>query len=241
MSCDNVQELISPLIDRQIPAGERENVLAHLKSCRACGAQFESMQNLRVALTGMNHAPMPANLASSLRVMASHERARQVSRATVSSRWKYWSDHARLWFDNLMRPVAVPFAGGLLSAVVLFSALVPSLTIQHEFADSGLYNTDPYGQVVVLDSSGAYASGSSVDIPRIAPTYGDNPDDAIVVWLAINENGKVQDYSVVKGRLTPDMQSIIMISKFSPATFLGLPTPGLIKMVQRSSRRTLRS
>jgi hypothetical protein len=241
MSCDNVQELISPLIDRQIPAGERETVLAHLKSCRQCGAHFEAIQNLRSAMGEMNRAPMPADLSSSLRVMASHERARQVSRASVSSRVRYWTDRAQLWFDNLMRPVAVPFAGGLLSAVVLFSALVPSLTIQHEFADSGLYNTDPYGQVVVLDSTGAYASGGSADLPRIEPTYAENPDDANVVWLAINENGKVQDYKVAKGRLTSDMQNIIMISKFSPATFLGLPTPGLIKMVQRSSRRSLRS
>ena len=77
------------------------------------------------------------------------------------------------------------------------------------------------------------------NVPKIEPTYAIYPDDANVVWLMIGENGKVLDYSVTKGRLTPDMQSIIMLSKFSPATFLGLPTSGLVQMVQRAPRRHL--
>ena len=157
MSCENVQELISPLLDRKVPAGEQENVLAHLESCRQCSAQFESMQNVRAALRAMNDAPMPDNLTSSLRVMASHERERRLSRATFTSRRQYWSDRLRLWSDNLMRPVAIPFAGGVVSALVLFSILVPNLTIQHLEADAGLF-TDPYGQVVLLSSDGVYTA-----------------------------------------------------------------------------------
>lgn len=241
MSCENVQELISPLLDRRVSAGEQENVLAHLESCRECSAQLESMQKVREALRDMDRTPVPDVLTAKLRVIASHERERRVSRATLSRRSQYWLDRARLCFDNLMRPVFLPLAGGLFSATVIFSVLVPSLSAQHEDADGALF-TDPYGQVVVLGSGGAYSPEATADLPRIEPTYSDIPDDANVVWLAIGENGKVLDYSVVKGRLTPDMQSIIMISKFSPATFLGVPTPGLVKMVQRvPARRTLRS
>jgi hypothetical protein len=241
MSCDNVQKLISPLLDRRVPAGEQEDVLAHLESCRQCGTQFESMQNVRTALRSMNDAPMPAVLTANLRVMASHERQRRLSRVNFTSRLRCWSDHARLWFDNLMRPLALPFGGGLVSALVLFSILVPSLTFQHDEADAGLV-TDPYGQVVVLSSGGAFAAESSnADLPKIEPTYASYPEDANVVWLAVGEDGKVQGYSVAKGRLTADMISIISISKFMPATVLGIPTPGLIKIVQRVPRRTIRS
>jgi hypothetical protein len=240
MSCDNVQELISPLLDRKVPAGEQENVLAHIESCRQCSAQFESMQKVRAALRSMDHAPMPVDLTSNLRVMASHERERQLSRRTLSSRWRYWADRAHLCFDNLMRPVALPFGGGLVSALVLFSVLVPSLTFQHDEADAGLV-VDPYGQVVVVTSSGVFATDSRADLPKIEPTYASYPEDATVVWMAIGENGKVQGYSVEKGRLTDDMISIISLSKFMPATVLGVPTPGLVKMVQRVPRRTIRS
>jgi len=238
MSCDNVQKLISLLLDRRVPAGEQGNVLAHLESCSQCGAQFESMQKVRAALRAMNQAPMPADLTAKLRVVASHERERRLSRSTFTGHLRYWTDRARLWSDHLMRPFALPFGGGLVSALVLFSVLVPSLTIQHLEADAGLF-TDPYGQVVVVESSGVYTPETGANVPKIEPTYALYPDDANVVWLMIGENGKVLDYSVTKGRLTPDMQSIIMISKFSPATFLGLPTSGLVQLVQRAPRRTL--
>ncbi|HLK67330.1 MAG TPA: zf-HC2 domain-containing protein [Bryobacteraceae bacterium] len=246
MSCENVQKLISPLVDRQVPAGEQEDVLAHLEACKQCGAQFESMQKMRQALRTMSHAPIPVHLTANLRVLASHERERRLSRVSFSARLRFWYDHARLWFDNLMRPVALPFGGGLVSAIVLFSILVPSLTFQHEDTDAVLV-TDPYGQVVVLSSGGVYAPDgtTSNDLPRIEPTYahytGDYPEDTNVVWLAIGGDGKVQGYSVAKGRLTPDMISIISISKFSPATFLGLPTAGVVKMVQHRTRHTVRS
>ncbi len=250
MSCENVQKLISQFVDHTVLAGEQKDVLAHLESCRDCGAEFESLQNLRSVLRKLDKAPVPANLSANLRVMASHERARRLSRVNFAARLQNWSGNLRLWFDNLMRPLALPFAGGLVSALVIFSVLVPSLTFHYENFDGGLV-TDPYGQVVVMSNGGVYApdGNASADLPRIEPTYAhytsDYPDDANVVWLAIGENGKVLGYSVAKGKLTPDMISIISISKFSPATFLGLPTPGVVKMVQRPTvtvaRRTIRS
>lgn len=236
MSCDNVQKLISPLLDRRVPAGEQENVLAHLKSCRQCSAQLESMQNVRAALRAMNHAPMPVDLTANLRVIASHERERHLSRSTFTSRMQYWSDRVRLWADNLMRPVFLPLAGGLLSAAIIFCVLVPTLSFQHEGIDSALA-IDPYAQyghrpvwgLVVLGPSGAFSPEGG---PTIEPDYTNSPDDTTVVWLAIGENGKVQDYKLAKGQLTSDMIEIISTSKFNP-TFLGAPTAGLVKMVQR--------
>jgi len=246
MSCDNVQKLISPLLDRRVPAGEQEKVLAHLESCKECGTQFESMQKVRAGLRAMNHAPIPVDLTAKLRVIASHERERQLSRATFASRVRYWSDRARLWSDHLMRPVFLPLAGGLLSAAIIFCVLVPTLSFRHEGIDSALA-IDPYAQyghrpvwgLVVLGPSGAFSPESG---PTIEPDYANSPDDTTVVWLAIGENGKVQDYKLAKGQLTSDMIEIISTSKFNP-TFLGAPTAGLVKMVQRRTpvRRAVRS
>lgn len=247
MSCDNVQKLISLLLDRRVPAGEQENALAHLESCRQCGAQFESMQKVRAALRAMNQAPMPDDLTANLRVLASHERERRLWRATFTSRLRYWSDRVRLWSDHLMRPVFLPLAGGLLSAAIIFCVLVPTLSFQHEGIDSALA-IDPYAQyghrpvwgLVVLGSGGAFSPEGGG--PTIEPDYSNSPDDTTVVWLAIGENGKVQDYKLAKGQLTSDMIEIISTSKFNP-TFLGAPTAGLVKMVQRRTpvRHAVRS
>ena len=53
MSCENVQERISLLLDRQLEADERGNVLAHLESCRQCETRLESIQSLRAGLRRM--------------------------------------------------------------------------------------------------------------------------------------------------------------------------------------------
>ena len=179
----------------------------------------------------MSGPPMPADLPAKLRVMASHERARQLSRASLSSRWEAWTASVQLWFDNLMRPVALPFAGGFLSAVVLFSLLVPTLSFSHHFFDHAFF-TYPDGEVVALGATGSYAPPVYGNPPWIVRTDVATPADANVVWLTIDENGKVSDYSVERGHLTPELQSIIMFSQFTPATVLGLPTSSKVKAVQ---------
>jgi len=182
MSCDNAQELISLLIDHKVAAGEREKVLAHLESCKECGSQFESMQKIRATLQSMNSVPVPVVLHSRLRVIASHEHARRVRMASGG----YWSDRVRLWFDNLMRPVFMPLAGGVLSAAMIFCVLVPTLSFQPVMATDSYGQTLPamehrpvWGQVVV--SSGSASSlGGGVDLPTIEPSYTESADDATI-------------------------------------------------------------
>lgn len=245
MSCDNVQELFSPLIDHKVAAGEREKVLAHIESCKDCSSQFESMQKMRATLRSMNDVPVPIVLNSRLRVMASHEHARRVRMASGG----YWSDRVRLWFDNLMRPVFLPLAGGILSTAMIFCVLVPTLSFQSIeaalTADGQVVSEGREATMVgtvVLDSGSAYAPIGG-DSPKIQPVYSESPDDANIAWLAIDENGKVTGCSVTKGQLTPDMQNVIMSSRFAPPTFLGVRTAGLVQMVQRRThvRRAVRS
>ncbi|HEY2019391.1 MAG TPA: anti-sigma factor [Bryobacteraceae bacterium] len=245
MSCDNVQELISPLLDRRIPADEREKVLAHLEVCRKCDEYLEAIQNQRKALLRMDPAPVPEAVAARLRVMASHERARQLAHASFSSRIGYWYSRTQLLFDNMMRPLALPVAGGLLSAMVMFSVLVPSLSFEH-VAEQAMF-AYPDGQVVVDASTGTYTPDiDKENTPRLVRVDMVIPEDANAVTLTVDENGNVCDYAVARGQLTQDLKSIIMFSKFRPATFLGVPIPSKVNAVQRPvgvgrASRTIRS
>lgn len=232
MSCEKAQSRISSLVDRGLPAGEREDVLAHIGNCRECSNRLESIENLRAALRRMDRVAVPVEVSAKLRVIASHERERQMARASFSALLHYWSGRVRLYFDNLMRPVALPVAGGSLSALIFFGLLVPSLSFPHNFADRSLM-TSPDGEVVLMDSNGNYVP----DWMRIEPADATNPDDANVILLSIDKEGRVSDYSVLSGHLTPDLLSIIIMdSRFQPATFLGLPTSGTVKLVQRRTR-----
>ena len=241
MSCEHVQELISPLLDRRLPAGEREKVLAHLQVCRKCDERLEAAQNQRKALLRMDRVSVPAGLTAKLRVMASHERERRLATATLASRFRYWSARTELWFDNLMRPFALPFAGGLLSALVIFSVLVPSLSFPHNFGDEAFF-TSPDGEVVLVDSRGepGYVQAGNLD-PRILPLNIAIPDNANAVTLTVDENGKVCGWYLSRGKLTPELLNVILFSQFKPATNFGLPTAAKVNAVQQVLPGRIRS
>jgi Putative zinc-finger len=232
MSCEHVQERVSSILDRTLPAAEQENVLAHIRSCRDCNTHLESAQELRAAMSRLNHAPVPPVLAGRLRVIASHERTRNIARATFAGRVAQISDRIGLLFDNMMRPLALPFAGGLVSALMIFGFLVPTLTITHAYADEALF-TYADGEVVILGLNGAYMPAQESDnAPRIERPDARTPDTANVIDLTIDPNGRVWDWSVARGELTPDLANIIMFGQFSPATNLGVPIPSKVKAVQ---------
>ncbi|MGA2269558.1 MAG: zf-HC2 domain-containing protein [Bryobacteraceae bacterium] len=219
MSCDNMHEMVSSLLDRRVTAEEEESVLAHLESCRQCGAEFESMRELRGALRQLDTPELPARLAEDLRLLAWNERLRRLSRASFSARAQRWAARMQLVFDNLMRPMALPIAGGVLSALVMFAILVPSLAFPHNFRNDvplWMLYTDPALQEM-------------------------NPVDAgneTVVEVTIDERGRVQGYVVTQGQMTPEIENnLILFSRFSPATIFGQPTWGKVLVSFRRSHQ----
>ena len=125
MSCENVQERISLLLDCNLPAADREYVLAHLDACSQCGDRFESMQSMRASLRDMARPRVPAALSTQLRVLASHERARQIARRNFSTRLAHWVTATRLTFDNMMRPFAVPISMRVVSMPTTLCLVLP--------------------------------------------------------------------------------------------------------------------
>ena len=238
MSCENVQERISLLLDCKLPAGDREHVLAHIDECRHCGSRFESMQYMRASLRNMARPTVPPALADQLRVMASHACARQIARKNLATRVEHWVSLIRLAFDNMMRPFAVPFTGGLLSALVLFSVLVPSLSFPHSYSDeppvAGLTSDMQWGDpdVVWLGTSDTHAWLE----PASALIYGNQ----VCLTLVIDERGRVHDYYLSGGELNDEMKSLILLSQFRPTIVNGQPAWGL-KQVVFSRGQRLRS
>jgi hypothetical protein len=218
MSCEYVQERISPLLDERVDPADRETVLAHIESCRACSAHFESMQSLRSALLNVDRPPVPEDLHQKLRVLASHERARRVSRLTMAARMNLVKDRMHLLFDNIMRPFGVPVASGLLSAVLLFALLVPSLSFAHRVG-----NDDPIDLVTYPQITNEGALG---DAPEIEDPDSSGSGYETVLELKISPEGRVWNWKVLQGALTPELEQMILLRKFQPATLFGQPTWG---------------
>jgi hypothetical protein len=236
MSCENVQERISLLLDCNLPAAEREYVLAHLDACGQCGERFESMQSMRASLRDMAQPRVPATLSTQLRVLASHERARRIARKNLSTRVAHWVTATRLAFDNMMRPFAVPVTGGLVSSLVMFSLLLPSLSFRH------VHSYEPPLAVAETDVQFGDPDGTidGTDHARLRPGDAVIYGNEVSLTLLIDDRGHVQDYYLSGGELTDEMKSFILLSLFTPATVSGQPAWGL-KQIVFSGGRHLRS
>jgi len=212
MSCQTVRNSISEFLDRRLAGDERIRVAEHLAQCRPCAAHLEELSELRERLMNQPLAPVPQRLQTQLLVIASRERARRSSSGRLPLPFRSWIPRARLTVDNLMRPLALPFAGGLFSAIALFSMLVPTFNFR-----PSVRNDVPIGW---------YTAATLV---QVAPFIN---NDETVVELYIDDKGQAMDYAVQRGTLSPELQSdltkMMFSSRFTPATWFGQPTNGKV-------------
>jgi hypothetical protein len=115
----------------------------------------------------------------------------------------------------MMRPRALPFAGGVISALLLVGVWFPAMASKQSVNDVPL-------------STWGYAGPSPLDV-RTTRSAGN-----VVLELTIDERGRVVDYIVTSGNMTPELGGMILFSRFNPATLFGRPTSG--KLVYRLSQ-----
>jgi hypothetical protein len=142
-----------------------------------------------------------------------------LNRQTLEKRWALVQDWVHLNVENVMRPVALPFAGGLFSAIVLFSMwVVPTYSVR---------------------------ASSTYDIPTMLSTEaeikGANPVSAangdIVIDVNVDDQGKMIDYKIVSGEhlvqeqgLRRRLENMLLFTEFVPATSFGRPTPARMRL-----------
>jgi len=212
MNCENARKQAHAVLDRMLSEEERENISKHLERCRECASYLESMEQMRANLRAMDRAAIPPRLSGQLRALMSYERVRRIWRNSLPSPLERWAARMRLAFEELMKQAALPFAGGLLSALALFGALVPALAFPHNYwGDVAMpIYTDPALESFLMN-------------PAV------NGGDDTVVELTIDEHGRVTDYAVTHGALTQDMENnLVLFSRFTPATLFGQPTWGRV-------------
>jgi hypothetical protein len=173
-------------------------------------------------------APSP-ELRTSLRVMASRERQRRLERRDFAAIWKFWRDRTELFFDNVVRSVALPAAGGLCSTLVLFSMfVVPAYPLL----------TSSQGDVPTI-------LNTPVSVKSMAPfSVGDND---MVVDVVVDEQGRMLDYAIVAGasvlanpQLRRRLENALVFSNFTPATSFGQPMVSKMRLWFHSSRIDVR-
>lgn len=176
---------------------------------------------------------VPTDVSVRLRVLASRERARQMSRRTFAARVESFRDRFQRVWDDLLSPLALPFTGGVAAAIVLFSMLVPAY---------------PLKAVPV-------AGVEPVDVPTVLTTEvgvrGTSPfatsSDEVVVDVWVDNQGRMFDYAIIAGaavlansELRRRLENMLLFTQFIPATEFGQPTPSKVRLRLGSSRIDVR-
>jgi hypothetical protein len=182
----------------------------------------ESLRSLSVKVP-------PAELRTSLRVIASRERQRRLEHRNFAAMWTAWRENAQLFIDNVVLSLALPFAGGVFSTVVLFSMfVVPAYPL--------LSNSDTDVPTIL---------NTPVAVKSIAPFSVGDTD--VVVDVTVDEQGRMLDYAIVSGasvlanpQMRRRLENALVFSNFTPATTFGQPMISKMRLWFHSSRIDVR-
>lgn len=218
-ACWNAGRKLCAYVDGALRPEARRTVGAHLKQCVKCSRQYEDMVQAKGLLKVLPRVGAPKDLTVSLRILASRERVRR-----LSGRPLFDFEPLMTRIRNMMQPLAIPFAGGLVSALVLFSMLLPSYPLRQ----SAMANLDV--------PTGFY---TDPELKSLAPFSFSDPERVVMLELVIDENGRVVDYSLPDGpanaSLRRAIENSLLFTTFTPAMSFGQPIAGRIRLsFQRS-------
>ena len=217
--CGSIEWLAPEFLDGKLDAPNRARVDRHVRACSRCASRFEQWSSVRSELRALAPKPVPDSLRTRLRAVASQEHARRHSPPL----WTLFRMRLRLAVDNLMRPLVIPFAGGVSAAAIIIGSLTPSL-MTPRFAGNDV-------------ATPIYAEATVSQVPgRMSPD--DLGEDALLVEVSIDAQGRVSDVSVPEGTLTNELANEILFTTYVPAKMFGQPTTG--KLLLRRSRITVK-
>jgi Putative zinc-finger len=218
MNCYQARRRLAGYLDGGIGVSERASLSVHLDACDSCREDLNDYRLLVTRLANVERVAAPADLALRIRVQASFGRSR-------------WLPVTRLWsralmtFRNILEPLALPAAGGIVTALVIFALLVQNILV-------GV----PVGGIVPDDlplnlvQPAQLESLAPFPVPGIAETNGHLGSDPLLLEATLNANGEVLFYHILSGpddaAVRSQIDQVLMFSHFRPQLGFGRPMDG---------------
>lgn len=225
MSCYRVRRTLAAFCEGGLSPERSREVQLHLAGCPNCALISRQFSRARAALRVLPVLTPPGDLLTRLRVLASRERGRRLSRAWLPASLDEWVLRARIWANGMMRPLALPMAGGLLSAMVLFGLLAPSFAQRQ--------NPDIADVPTMLSTEAIFVGMGPFGLT----------DDLVTVDVTVDAHGRVVDYSTPDGQAwvkNPGARRIVenalLFAEFSPGTTFGMPSFAKVRLTLRRSQ-----
>jgi len=208
-TCFQAREGFSAYLDGAVSGVEMAALSSHLEVCPDCAAEFHAWRDVQSALAQVGPAVAPARLQARLRAAIADEFAKGTHLP--------WNRRLAAMWERTLAPLALRVSGGLAVALVLLGGLawVFATPIAVQANDDGLADLKAprylYSQVPAIPLA------MSADVP-------------VMIEARIDASGRVYDYSVIEGKLDPDVEQQLgqnlLASVFRPASVFGTPVKG---------------
>ncbi len=175
INCNQAKDSSSAYVDDRLRSVERSRVASHLVQCESCTSYFEQVNSIRSALRELSKPAIPKHLQTNLRVLASKQQAELLQ--TRGSRFRAFYERWKFELNQLMRPVALPATGGLLSSMLLFGVFVLMM-----------------GSTVRVTSYDIPLTSVSGAEPNLVPV--ELRSHSVVLNMSFDQNGHIGDYEM---------------------------------------------
>ncbi|HKV05968.1 MAG TPA: zf-HC2 domain-containing protein [Candidatus Acidoferrales bacterium] len=218
MNCREAQHRLPGYLDGAIREDDRVRLRGHLDSCGTCREQLEGYRLLAGHLANFEPVAPPPGLALRIRLQASQERSP-------------WDGVRRAWSrvvlvsQNILKPLAVPATGGVLTAVAVFVFVTQSMLMGMPI---GGVATDDLPLNLVQPAQ--LESLAPFPVPDIGETDGRANSGPLLLEATLNAQGEVLFYKILSGPNTPvlqrQMDQLLLFSRFRPQLGFGRPMGG---------------
>jgi hypothetical protein len=211
--CNHVRTGFTEYLDGRLSGGEMQAIAAHLRDCRECAREWQSLRAVQASLAGLGSVPEPADLPLRIRVAVSQERTR---RRRVFAAWG-------LAWKNTVGPFLLQASAGFASAVLLLGTVVVLVTMFAQPESAQATPDEPLGMA------------TAPHLLYFSNAPGNNEMGAIsgpvVVEVYVNGQGEVYDFRILAGpndaATRSHVENVLLFSRFEPARFFGQPVRGL--------------
>jgi hypothetical protein len=229
VSCAFVADRMAAFVDDALPPEESLAIRRHCDECAFCRVRIAEHRETAESLRSLGRVLAPPRVQTRLQIAASLECSRQARWKSPGAFYRWMRDEVSLRLNNFMKPFAIPVAGGLTAATLVFSMIVSSYPVGGRTLDPDDVPTPVYTAAV---------------FKGIVPCDFTRRD--VIVDLVIDPQGRVLDYRIAGGDAAGDpevrrsVENILLFTEFQPATAFGQRVPGRVRISFQTGRIDVR-
>ena len=217
MNCRDARNFLPGYVDGAVLPGDRARLRRHLDSCGSCRRELERYRVLAGHLAQLEPVAPPPDLAMKIRVRASRKRS---WRAGAGELWARFG----LLSQNILKPLAVPATGGVLTAIAAFLFVTQGMLVGMPVA--GAADDLPLNlvQPAQLESLAPFP------VADISASDPHASSGALLLEATLDAHGQVVYYKILSGptdaALQRQIDQLLLFSRFRPQLGFGRPMGG---------------